>query len=32
MPWANFSAMAEKAIERGVLCEEEDIRFAESLI
>lgn len=32
MPWDNFCAMAEKAIERGILRDEADIRFAESLI
>ena len=32
MPWDNFGAMAEKAIERGILSDEADIRFAERLI
>ena len=32
IPRDNFCAMAEKAIERGILSDEADIRFAESLI
>jgi hypothetical protein len=32
MTWDNFGAMAEKAIERGILSDEADMRFAELLI